>query len=154
MEKEAHFQILGSAGSIANVDILDQKITGVPKKEVRTVSFIPAFPGNPYLEKGVAWHWEHACYGSGSFRIEKDNGTAVIVSPIFFADKNVFKSHFLGLEHWNIEFWYYEEGKPPKKVKEILSGSSIHQLGKTDYLEIVASGTDFKTVKNRIDWKV
>jgi hypothetical protein len=154
MEKAAHFRIDGPAGNIADVDVLDPKITGFPKEKIRSVGFIPCFSPTPYLEKGVAWHWEHPTYGSGSFRIEKDDGTAVIVSPIFFADKNPLKSHFSGLEHWNIEFWHYEEGKPPKKVKEILSGSNVHQLDKTGYLEIVASGTGFPTFKNRIDWKI
>jgi hypothetical protein len=119
MEKKARFKIDGPAGTIADVDVLDPKITGFPKERVRSISFIPCFSANPHLEKDVAWHWEHRVYGSGSFRIEKDDGTAVIVSPIFFADKNLLKSHFFGLEHWNIQFWWYKEGKKQKMVNEI-----------------------------------
>jgi hypothetical protein len=152
MEKKARFKIDGPAGTIADIDVLDPKITGFPREEVKAVIFIPYFTGSPYLERGVAWHLEHPIYGSGSFRVEKDDGTAVIVSPIFFSDKNIFKTHFSGLEHWNIEFWWYKEGESHKLVDKI-PGSNIHQLGKTGYLEVIASGTGFPTFKYHIDWK-
>jgi hypothetical protein len=153
LEKKARFKIEGPAGTIADVDVLDPKITGFPKERVRTVNYNPYFPGNPYLEKGVAWNPDHAAYGSGSFRVEKDDGTAVIVSPILFSDKNVYKNHFSGLEHWNTEFWWYKEGETPKRVCRV-PGTDMHGFDKTSYLEIIASGTDFPTFKIRLDWRV
>lgn len=99
-------------------------------------------------------HWEHAIYGSGSFFIKKTDGKTLVISPIFFADENIFKTHFDGLKHWNTEFWRYTQGETPKTVKRIVpkgSKNDIHQIDKTEWLEIVASGSGF-SFRKRIQW--
>lgn len=99
----------------------------------------------------------HACYGSGSFYIERNNGKTLIISPILFADKNIYHSHYDGREHWNTEFWKYYEGEIPDTtpVKRIVPKDTIydiHQRPKTNTLEIKAWGTGFN-MKNRIEWR-
>lgn len=76
---------------------------------------------------------------------------------MFFADLNVNgkPKHFSGLEHWNIEFfrYYLGEKKPKLKKRIVRKGSEydVHQIKKTKWLEITASGTGF-SVSNRREW--
>ena len=154
MSVQAHFKISGSSGVFLDIDVLDPSMTGFPKSEVAGVSYSPYFPLHAYLKSGVAEHSGHACHGSGSFRIERTDGKVLIMSPMFFADKNIYRTHFGGLEHWNTEFWLFFEGEPRRKVKRpVRKGSKydIHQIKKTKWLEITASGTGF-SFKNRIEW--
>jgi hypothetical protein len=154
MSIEARFMISGSSGILFDIDVLDPSMTGLSKFEIAKVRYSPYFPLAPYLESGVAENWEHAIYGSGSFFIEKTDGKTLVISPIFFADKNIFKTHFNGFEHWNTEFWRYIQGETPRTVKRIVpkgSKDDIHQINKTEWLEIIASGTGF-SFKNRIQW--
>jgi hypothetical protein len=118
--------------------------------EVKKVSCSPYFPGNPYLEKGVAWNRSHPCMGSISFLIDMKNGSTQVISPILFKDENPTKSlyHYGGLEHWNLECWQYLMGEEPKIVKKI-PGTTLHQLGKTDWIELEAI-TNGTSVKNHI----
>lgn len=154
MSVEARFLISRSSGVLFDIDILDPSMTGFPKSEIAKVRYSPYFPLVPYLESGVAEHWNHAIYGSGSFFIEKTDGKTLVISPIFFADKNIYKTHFNGLEHWNTEFWCYIQGETPRKVKRIVpkgTRNDIHIVDKTNWLEITASGSGF-SLKNRMQW--
>ena len=149
-EIKARFKIVGPSKVFVDIDILDPSITGYPKNEVKDVNTSPYFPGNPYLEPGVADHWGHACYGSMSFFVTMKDDTTRIISPIFYHDKST--SHFGGLTHWNTEFWRYTQGQAPKRVKRI-PNYDVHQLEKTSWLEITASGSDFPTYKTRLEWQ-
>jgi hypothetical protein len=150
-EIKARFKITGPSGVIADIDILDPEITSFRKEDIKEVKVSPFFPGNPYLESGVAWHWDHACYGSISFFVTDFNDNTEIISPIFFHDKST--THFGGSIHWNTEFWRYREGNPADKPVKSLPKTNIHQIGKTDWIELEASGTGFPTYKNRLEWE-
>ena len=71
MPIEARFLISGSSGVLFDIDVLDPSMTGVPKSEIAEVRYSPYFPLAPYLESGVAKHWEHAIYGGRSFLVER-----------------------------------------------------------------------------------
>ena len=155
MSLEARFKITGPNGVITDIDILDESIVGFPKREIINVIFHPHFPGNPYLERGVAYNLGHPCFGSGSFYIERNDGTVRIISPILFTDENLTRNpfNFFGLKHWNTECWMYNKGEKPQKVKEIPGYEYVHQIGKTNWVEIEASGSTFPSFKYHIDWK-
>lgn len=154
---EAHLRISGASGVFHDVDILDPSITGFPKSEVAGVDYSSNFPLKPYLKKGVAEHWGHACYGSGAYHIKRRDGKTLAILPLFFADENLCKNpkHFSGHKHWNTEFFRFFLGEnEPKLEKRIVKKGSpydIHQVKKTKWLKIIASGTGF-SVEDRIDW--
>jgi len=149
-EIKARLKLTGPSGTIADIDILNQKITGFSINEVKDVTVSSHFPGSPYLEKGVATHWNHALEGSLSFHVTKRDDTVEIISPIFYQDKST--SHFHGLPHWNIEYWRYTQGETPKRVKQ-LANEYIHQIEKTDWLEVSSLVTDYPIYKVRLKWE-
>jgi hypothetical protein len=158
MSVEARFKISGASGVFCDIDMLDSSMTGFPRSEVVGVKYSSYFPLTPYLKSGVANHWGHACYGSGAFYVERIDGRVLVISPVFFADKNLDKKpgHFSGLQHWNTEFFRYylgeEEAVLTKRLVPKGTQFDIHQIKKAGWLGITAMGTGF-SVKNRIEWK-
>jgi hypothetical protein len=132
--------------------MLDYSVLNANRNEVKSIYYSPYFPGNPYLERGVAWNPAHPCMGSGSFYIEMNDGSTRVLSPILFKDENPSKNpnHFGGLEHWNLECWDYTQGDQPKRVKSI-PGTTLHQLSRSDWVDINVI-TNGKSVKNHISW--
>jgi len=123
------------------------KELGVTAEDIKRIQYSDYYPGDIYIELGIARD-THPAMGSFSAHLILKNGRSADVSDIWYQDFTVHPP--IGAPHWNHQTRLM--GPEWSKPKIVNTPTNHHQLPKSDYIEIIRKYASESKV-NRLPWK-